>query len=298
MPTIRKMHFMIPSLASLPFFIFIHRIALTLLAAANLCAITAALQLYHPSDYSNRNSVYNFEDAPQLAANILLFLASLYSFLGTTQWSQRVRGTAGLVLIGYNLALVGSQFKNMALNGGCNHGRIYNSPVSGTTTGTTSPLQNMTPLKRRCEIQMVVGIIGVLWSVLLAAELVMTNLQRKRELDQKIQTHQSAYREHLRNQQQSSSVVHLYQPDLSINRAGATRGDGSSLRCSSSLELEPLPAYEQRPTGPQAQIIDMGSMVMVSIGPSARPNSTSIAAQRPLPEMIQSPPPSYQATHY
>ncbi|KAG0352293.1 hypothetical protein BC939DRAFT_452898 [Gamsiella multidivaricata] len=267
------------------------RILLLALASINLCALTAAFQLYQSySPYStSRNLLYSFQDTPQLAINTFLFLAGIYSFLGNTQWSRRVRIIAGLILLGCNVILVSLQFNNIALNGGCEHGRIYNTPMaedntdagpngSGDAGAQIPPASDiMSSLKRRCIIQMVIGIVGVCWSALLAVELVLTNLHRKRDLDHKVRICRVAYQERLRQQQLSSSAVHLYHPDLSLQGTGRSRD---------SLELEALPAYERRPTGPRPQIVDLANMGRLSTRPTGG---------RPRPETIQSPPPSYQA---
>ncbi|KAG0253878.1 hypothetical protein BG011_006116 [Mortierella polycephala] len=239
-------------------------------AAINLCALAAALQVYSPYTTSGHNSSNNFQDAPQFAVNTFLFLAGTYSFLGKSQWSRSVRIFAGLVLAACNLTLVSSQFRDMDVNGGCDHGQLYNShrTISG----------GIGPLKQRCYIQMVLGIISVFWGALLLIELTLTDVERKRELDRKWNIYRTAYEAH--QQQQLSEVTHYYRPDMTLSER--TRPD-------SPVEMEMLPAYEPRPNGPRPRIVDLAHMGQVSPPARMHRGSLQVAAQ------VRSPPPSYQS---
>ncbi|KAF9182193.1 hypothetical protein BGZ51_004878 [Haplosporangium sp. Z 767] len=239
-------------------------------AAINLCALAAALQIYSPYSTNDHSPSNNFQDAPQFAVNTFLFLAGTYSFLGQSQWSRSVRIFAGLILAVCNLALVSSQFRSMDVNGGCEHGQLYNS--QRTVSGAIGPL------KQRCYIQMVLGIISVFWSALLLIELTLTDVDRKQELDRKWDMYRTAYEAH--QQQQLSEVTHYYRPDLTLSERA---------RPDSTVEMEILPAYEPRPSGPRPRIVDLAHMGQVS--PPARTHRGSLQ----VTPQVRSPPPSYQS---
>ncbi|KAF9989315.1 hypothetical protein BGZ75_006743 [Mortierella antarctica] len=187
------------------------------LSAINLCALAAGLQIYPPSSSSSSASsnyytsgpYFNFQDTPQLATNALLFLAITYAFLKPEQWSPRIRAITGVTLVACNLALVIDQFHSMALNGGCELGEIYNHTPTSTTGGSSSSSSSgrkgfgqgteptsaqtttTTPMKRRCHIQMVIGIASVVWGLLLLVELMLTNLHHKRDTNKKRHTYRA-----------------------------------------------------------------------------------------------------------
>lgn len=310
----------LPRPPSIPFFILVLRVALLFFAAVNLCALTAAFQLYSPinddggintnttksDNPKNSNDIllsdrfryfyYNFNDTEQLVVNCCLFVAGVYSFLGNSQWNRRVRLATGSALVACNVALIGWQFRKMVVSGGCEVGKAYNYNKDATT-----------PLKRRCWIQLVVGSIGAGWALLLAIELCLTNIQRKRELNQKAQSHQRAQEDQVR-QQELCSVVHYYQPDLSSLEEGG--GGGGEERPGTgageeSVELETLPPYQRRAPGPRPVIVDLGDMGRVSLPPSRRarlstrtPTRTTSRGQSHRPNVIQPPAPSHQAPRY
>ncbi|KAF9289466.1 hypothetical protein BGZ68_009270 [Mortierella alpina] len=217
---------------SAPLLILIIRIILITLSAINLCALAAGLQIYPPSSSSSSSSsssnyytsgpYFNFQDTPQLATNALLFLAITYAFLKPEQWSPRIRAITGVTLVACNLALVIDQFHSMALNGGCELGEIYNytPTTTNTTTGgsggrkglgqgtdSESPQTATTPMKRRCHIQMVIGIASVVWGLLLLVELMLTNLHHKRDTNKKRYTYRAEEQECPEDYQEESLPV-------------------------------------------------------------------------------------------
>ncbi|KAF9574255.1 hypothetical protein EC968_007024 [Mortierella alpina] len=207
------------------------------LSAINLCALAAGLQIYPPSSSSSSSSssnyytsgpYFNFQDTPQLAANALLFLAITYAFLKPEQWSPRIRAITGVTLVACNLALVIDQFHSMALNGGCELGEIYNYTPTSTTgnngrkgpgqgTESASPQTITTPMKRRCHIQMVIGIASVVWGLLLLVELMLTNLHHKRDINHKRHTYRAEEydcpEEYQEEPQPPSGVVWIWEED-------------------------------------------------------------------------------------
>ncbi|KAG0215571.1 hypothetical protein BGX31_000820 [Mortierella sp. GBA43] len=285
----------LPRPPSIAFFILLLRVSLLFFASINLCALTAAFQLYPSDDGVNlddttdknilssdhyRYYFYNFDDTPQMVVNLCLFVAGIYSFLGNSQWSRRLRLATGSVLVLADVVLIGGQFRKMAANGGCDTGKAYNYK---SAQAPDDP-DYVTPLKRRCWIQLVVGSIGAVWALLLVIELVLTNIQRKRESHQKLQTHQRAYEEFTR-QQELCSVVHYYQPDGSTQGAAAGTGPSGAAPSRASLELDPLPAYQQRHSGPRPVIVDLANMGMeYSQAVAATATAAHEAQQQSKPE--------------
>ncbi|KAF9964246.1 hypothetical protein BGZ70_006733 [Mortierella alpina] len=288
---------------SAPLLILIIRIMLITLSAINLCALAAGLQIYPPSSSSSSSSsnyytsgpYFNFQDTPQLATNALLFLAITYAFLKPEQWSPRIRAITGVTLVACNLALVIDQFHSMALNGGCEVGEIYNytpTPTAGSSSGRkgfgqgtefASPQTTTTPMKRRCHIQMVIGIASVVWGLLLLVELMLTNLHHKRDTNKKRHTYRAEEQECPEDYQDEPmptlGAVHYYHPDLTLHGSASGSRSGSGRRTREqcmSWDIESLPAYEPRVTGPRPQIVDMANLGQLSPPARIHPRTTRV----------------------
>ncbi|KAF8928901.1 hypothetical protein BGZ47_001370, partial [Haplosporangium gracile] len=238
-------------------------------------------------------------ESSHLALNTFLFLAVVYSFLGRAEWSGVTRITTGLVLVIWCLAVNVSDLKNINDEGGCVHGRVFNyvdSRVGDRYPGEVPP---SFAVRTRCQIQVVVSSLSVIWAVLLAAELFMTRTHRKRNmikfgLDRPTEL------------DVMPRAIHVYQPDLSLNAGENNAPPATSSTTATAAEPETLPAYEPRSTGPRVHIIDMtraargpppatAATAATAVGSqliSGAPGSES-ATGAPLP-----PPPSYQAPYY
>ncbi|KAF9929264.1 hypothetical protein FBU30_001746 [Linnemannia zychae] len=268
-----------------PFALFLRilRTLILILATANLCALFAGLQILPPYKYIPTR--VNFQDTSHLALNAFIFLAAIYSFFGRAEWSLSTRLTTGLVLAGWCLALNINELKNILEKGGCASGAAFNYRDVGNGEEVATSFQT----KTRCLIQMVVSSLSCTWALLLIAELFSTYIYRKRlmikyNLDRPTEL------------EAIPQVVHVYQPDLSLNAGENTPVGSNPVSATAAPGVtaattpEELPAYEPRPTGPRVHIIDMTRM---SSGP---PPTT--APSQPTPEASALPPPSYQAPHY
>ncbi|KAG9070484.1 hypothetical protein KI688_008020 [Linnemannia hyalina] len=232
------------------------RALLLLLAFANLCALFAGLQILSPYDYAYQ---YNFQETSHLALNTFLFLAVVYSFLGRAEWSGVTRITTGLVLTAWCLTLNVTDLKNIQDEGGCVNGKRFNPVEDGASSFAA---------RTRCQIQVVISSLSVIWAALLIAELFMTRTHRKRnmvkfgldrptELDVMPQT------------------IHVYQPDMSLNAGENNALPATATGTATTVESETLPAYEPRSTGPRVHIIDL---TRVARGPPAT-TATATGAQ-------------------
>ncbi|KAK3809922.1 MAG: hypothetical protein JOS17DRAFT_764605 [Linnemannia elongata] len=274
------------------------RTLLLLLASANLCALFAGLQILSPYDYTPNR--YNFQETSHLALNTFLFLAVVYSFLGRAEWSGVTRITTGLVLAAWCLALNISDIKYIQDEGGCANGLAFNyvDRDRSRNRDAASPFA----VRTRCQIQVVVSSMSVIWGVLLIAELFMTRTHRQRNmvkfgLDRPTEL------------DVMPRTIHVYQPDLSLNagenNAPPATSSATATGTATAAEPETLPAYEPRSNGPRVHIIDL-TRVARGPPPSATATATATGNQlnpgvpgtesttgAPLP-----PPPSYQAPHY
>ncbi|KAF9145551.1 hypothetical protein BG015_011866 [Linnemannia schmuckeri] len=266
------------------------RILLLLLASANLCALFAGLQILNP--VSNSSYRYGFQETSHLALNTFLFLAVVYSFLGRAEWSGITRITTGLVLAAWCLAVNISDLKNIIDEGGCANGQVFNYNDDHDRDRYHSTFA----VRTRCQIQVVVSSLSVIWAVLLIAELFTTRTHRKRNmikfgLDRPTEL------------DVMPRTIHVYQPDLSLNAGENNAPPATSSTTATAAEPETLPAYEPRSTGPRVHIIDM---TRAARGPPPATTATAVGSQltpgapgsesatgAPLP-----PPPSYQAPHY
>ncbi|KAF9085643.1 hypothetical protein BGX23_009490 [Mortierella sp. AD031] len=226
------------------------RSLLLLLALANICALLAGLQIFRP--FVNNPYYYSFQDTSHLALNTFLLMAVTYSFLGRAEWSPATRLTTGLVLVVWCVSLTGSQFKNIIVDdGGCAHGDPFNNTRNQGSSSAAAELE--LPIKARCEIQMAVGGMNITWAVLLVAELFLTHTYREQQMVK--------FWDRATEMGPVPRVVHVYQPDLSLNGDGAATNDaptGAGAGANvATMEQETLPVYEPRSTGAPVHIIDM-----------------------------------------
>jgi hypothetical protein len=278
------------------------RALIFILASANLCALFAGLQILPP--YENTPFHVDFQETSHLALNTFLFLAVVYSFIGRAEWSGATRLTTGLVLAAWSLALNISEIKDIQDDGGCANGIAFNygsrpggSGDKGTSYNGYSVATSFS-VRTRCQIQIVICGMSIAWAVLLTAELFMTTTHRKRIMV-KYGLDRPTELETL------PRVVHIYQPDLSLE-AGESDPRGTSTTTATgtatAAELESLPAYEPRSTGPRVHIIDM---TRTARGPPLPPATATAGTGTQLTPGVTGtesvtlpPPPSYQAPHY
>ncbi|KAG0279185.1 hypothetical protein BGZ95_002039 [Linnemannia exigua] len=276
------------------------RTLILLLATANLIGLLTGIEVLPPYESNRRN--YNFQDTSHLTANTFILLAGVYSFFGRAEWSWVTRLVSGLTLAAWCLALNISEIKNIHDEGGCANGPAfsYRGDERPNYGGNSRQVSN---IRIRCRIQMVVSSLSITWAVLLIAELFLTNTYRRRLMIK-----------YGLDRPTELEAIHVYQPDLSLNAgdsAPAAAGTTSSTATGTAgiagagagvNESETLPAYEARPTGPRVHIVDMTRASRGPPPPAATattqgatgPESTATSgAAAPL-----APPPSYQAPHF